>query len=45
VRHQKRIHDVLRFHREIRMCKFFLDHAVPFMCYKGILHSDAVPKS
>jgi len=44
VPHQKRIHDVLRFHREIRMCKFFLDHAVPFMCYKGILHSDTVPK-
>ena len=32
VRHQKHIHDVLRIDRELRMCKFFSDHAVPFMC-------------
>jgi len=43
VRHQKRIHDILRVDREIRMCKFFLDHAVPFMCYKGIMLSEIVP--
>ena len=43
VRHQKRIHDVLRIGREIRMCQFFLDHAVPFMCSEGIMNSDTIP--
>jgi len=43
VRHQKHIHDVLRIDRELRMCKFFSDHAVPFMCSEGIMNSDTVP--
>jgi len=43
VRHQKRIHDVLRIERELRMCTFFLDHAVPFLCAQGIMKWDTVP--
>jgi len=43
VRHQKHVHDVLRFYREIRMFKFFIDHVVPFLCYKGTMLSDTVP--
>ena len=43
VRHQKRLQDVLRIDREVRMCKFFLDRAVPFLCSEGIMNSDTVP--
>jgi len=37
VQHQKRIHD------ELRVGKFFFDHAAPWMCYKGVMHRDTVP--
>jgi len=43
VRHQKRIHDELRLDRELRMSKFFLDHAAPWLCYKGIMKNETVP--
>jgi len=42
VRHQKRIHDEVRIDRQIHMSNFFLEHAAPFLCYKGIIHRDTV---
>jgi len=43
VRHQKHIHDELRIERQLRMSNFFLEHAAPFLCHKGIMCSDTVP--
>jgi len=43
VRHQKRIHDGLRSDRELRMSKYFLDHAAPWLCHTGVMKNETVP--